>query len=62
MLSLSERDGDELQKRMASNYHFEEDANKFLNTALLLMLRRARTLEVFKSVNDLPYFNYSAVN
>ena len=48
ILSSSERDGDELQKRMVSAYHFEEEANKFLNTALLLMLRKATTLEVFK--------------
>ena len=48
ILNSSERDSDELQKRMASSYHFEEEANKFLNTAVLLMLRKARTLEVFK--------------
>ena len=62
VLSSSELDGNELQKRMASSYHFEEEANKFLNTALLLMLRKARTLEVFKYVDDLRCFNYFAVN
>ena len=46
-LELSERDSDEVKQRILSKYHFEEEATKYLNTALLLMLRKAKSLEAF---------------
>lgn len=46
-LELSERDSDEIQKKVLSKYHFEEESTKLLNTALLLMLRKTVTLESF---------------
>jgi hypothetical protein len=42
-----ERDTDEIQRRIASKYHVVEEANMFLNTNLLLMLRQTKTLEIF---------------
>ena len=46
-LQLSDRDTEEIQKKVLSKYHFEEDASRLLNTALVLMLRKAKTLEAF---------------
>ena len=46
-LELSDRDTEEIQKKVLSKYHFEEDAARLLNTTLLLMLRKAHKLEVF---------------
>ena len=46
-LRLSERDTDDVQRRILAKYHWEEEATKLLNTALLLMLRKTRTLETF---------------
>ena len=46
-LELSDRDADDVKQRILSKYHFEEEATKYLNTALLLMLRKASTLETF---------------
>ncbi|MCJ1477454.1 hypothetical protein MMC13_006125 [Lambiella insularis] len=46
-LTLSERDTEDVQKRVLSKYHWEEEANRLLNTTLLLMLRKTRMLEVF---------------
>ncbi len=46
-LSMSEKDADDVQKRILSKYHWEEEATKYLNTSLLLMLQKTRTLEAF---------------
>ncbi|MCJ1356981.1 MAG: hypothetical protein MMC33_006977 [Icmadophila ericetorum] len=45
-LQLSDRD-DDIPSRVPSRFHFDEDATKLLNTTLLLMLRKANTLEAF---------------
>ena len=42
------RDLEDFQRMVASKYHVEEDANKLLNTLLLLMLRKTKYLEVFR--------------
>ena len=46
-LNMSEKDADDVQKRILSKYHWEEEATKYLNTNLLLMLQKTRTLEAF---------------
>ncbi|MCJ1398006.1 hypothetical protein MMC11_001203 [Xylographa trunciseda] len=46
-LMLSERDTEDVQRRVLSKYHWEEESNRLLNTTLLLMLRKARALETF---------------
>ena len=45
-LQLSDRE-DDIPTRVASRFHFDEDSTKLLNTTLLLMLRKANTLEAF---------------
>jgi hypothetical protein len=47
VLRLSEKDSEDIQRRVLSKYHWEEEATKLLNTSILLMLRKTRTLEVF---------------
>ena len=49
---MSEQDTDENQRRIASKYHFQEDAARLLNTSLLLMVRKADGLERF--IWDVP--------
>lgn len=49
-LEFAAKDGEEIQKRIASKFHFEEETTKLLNTALLLMLRKARILDTFGCV------------
>jgi hypothetical protein len=46
-LQPSGKDADDVQRKIMSKYHFEEESTRLLNTALLLMLRKARTLETF---------------
>ncbi|MCJ1390268.1 hypothetical protein MMC18_003126 [Xylographa bjoerkii] len=46
-LTLSERDTEDVQRRVLSKYHWEEESNRLLNTTLLLMLRKSRALETF---------------
>ncbi|MCJ1284664.1 hypothetical protein MMC26_003999 [Xylographa opegraphella] len=46
-LALSEQDTEDVQRRVLSKYHWEEESNRLLNTTLLLMLRKTRALETF---------------
>ena len=46
-LQPSSRDTQDVQQRVLSKYHFEEEPTKFLNTALLIMIRKAKTMESF---------------
>ena len=46
-LRLSSRDTPDVQQRILSKYHFEEETTKLLNLALLIMIRKARTMEIF---------------
>lgn len=46
-VSMAEYDSEEVQRRVASKYHVEEEALRFLNSMLLLMLRKAAALEKF---------------
>lgn len=46
-VSMSEYDPDDIQRRVASKYHADEDANVFLNTLLKQMIRKAHSLEKF---------------
>ncbi|MCJ1435352.1 hypothetical protein MMC27_004724 [Xylographa pallens] len=47
-LTLSEQDAEDVQRRVLSKYHWEEESNRLLNTTLLLMLRKTRALETFR--------------
>ena len=44
---LPEHQTEELSRKAVSRYHVEEEANKLLNTTLLVMLRKAKRLESF---------------
>ena len=46
-LLLPEQQTEENSRKAVSRYHVEEEANKLLNTTLLVMLRKARKLESF---------------
>ena len=45
--AMSEQDAEDVQKRVASKYHFQEEACKLLNTVLVLVLRKTSVLEKF---------------
>lgn len=47
-LRMVESDVDHIQKRIAAKFLATEEAGMLLNTALLVMIRRARGLEQFK--------------
>ena len=46
-ISMSDQDSDDVQRRVASKYHFQEESSKLLNTLLLLMVRKTGLLESF---------------
>ena len=47
-LQLSESDIEDVQKRIAARYHASEEPTMFLNMAILLMIKKACAMEVFR--------------
>ena len=47
-VSLLEQDADDIQKRVVSRFHHQEEATKLLNTMLVLVIRKATVLEKFE--------------
>ena len=50
-LFLPEQQTEENSRKAVSRYHVEEEANKLLNTTLLVMLRKTTKLETFMQVS-----------
>ena len=49
---MSENETDDVQRRIASRYHAYEEPTMFLNMALLLMIKKARAMEIFRYVSQ----------
>ena len=47
-LQMSENDSEDAQKRIASRYHVSEEPTMLLNMALLLTIKKARSIESFR--------------
>ena len=46
-LEMSDHDAEDVQRRILSKYHYEEDATRYLNSMLLLLLQQSKGLETF---------------
>jgi hypothetical protein len=56
ILRMSESDPDAVHKRIAAKYHCQEEAGMLLNTSVLVMIRKAQALELFRYVIIIKVF------